>query len=68
MGMENPAVRVFGRRGFCVCGVYKAPLCKGRWLPEGQTEGLYVTSLAKYNPSAPPGQPAARNLSRRAAH
>ena len=35
---------------------YEPSLCKGRWLPEGQTEGLYVTSLAKYNPSAPTGQ------------
>ena len=38
------------------CQAYEPPLCKGRWLPEGQTEGLYVTSLAKYNPSAPTGQ------------
>ena len=35
---------------------HEPPLCKGRWLPVGQTEGLYVTSLAKYNPSAPSGQ------------
>ena len=30
---------------------YEPPLCKGRWLPVGQTEGLYVTITAKYNPS-----------------
>ena len=30
---------------------YEPPLCKGRWLPVGQTKGLYVTITAKYNPS-----------------
>ena len=31
--------------------LHEPPLCKGRWLPVGQTEGLYVTITAKYNPS-----------------
>ena len=35
---------------------HEPPLCKGRWLPVGQTEGLYATSPAKHNPSAPSGQ------------
>ena len=37
--------------GFGDSQPYEPPLCKGRWLPVGQTEGLYVTITAKYNPS-----------------
>ena len=37
--------------GFGDSQPYEPPLCKGRWLPVGQTEGLCVTITAKYNPS-----------------
>ena len=35
------------------CAGPKPPLCKGRWLPEGQTEGLTAEMWA---PDNPPGE------------
>ena len=35
------------------CAGPKPPLCKGRWLPEGQTEGL---TAERWAPGNPPGE------------
>ena len=35
------------------CAWPKPPLCKGRWLPEGQTEGL---TAERWAPGNPPGE------------